>query len=280
MTNPRSCSSCREALTPDTAPPSVVRKGGYCRACSSAYMRLYYDARRETRKRPCQRCGRMAHGGMCATCGEVADLQRRSKRCKTCDAMFTAATPVIRHCSQECRRKQMPAKYVAKVCSWCFVTFTTTTNRVERICCSRECQKTLKTHYERWRQRDRCAIPQCIQCGAMGGFDPVRRDKCDDCFDLISVVRRGQSEARRRDAVRTGDRITLSALMSRDDRRCHLCGGTTYWSKGPLHDKYPTIDHLVPISQGGTHTWDNVALAHRGCNLRRGVHGEVQLRLT
>jgi 5-methylcytosine-specific restriction endonuclease McrA len=30
---------------------------------------------------------------------------------------------------------------------------------------------------------------------------------------------------------------------------------------------------------GGTHTWDNVALAHRSCNLKRGAGGVAQLRL-
>lgn len=29
---------------------------------------------------------------------------------------------------------------------------------------------------------------------------------------------------------------------------------------------YPSIDHLMPMSKGGTHTWDNVKLAHHGCN--------------
>lgn len=27
-----------------------------------------------------------------------------------------------------------------------------------------------------------------------------------------------------------------------------------------------TADHLVPLSKGGTHTTDNIAPAHRGCN--------------
>ena len=40
-----------------------------------------------------------------------------------------------------------------------------------------------------------------------------------------------------------------------------------------------TVDHLVPIAAGGLHTWDNVALAHRRCNLKRGAAGIVQLRL-
>ena len=31
-------------------------------------------------------------------------------------------------------------------------------------------------------------------------------------------------------------------------------------------NNYPSIDHVIPVSKGGTHTWDNVKLAHRHCN--------------
>ena len=31
-------------------------------------------------------------------------------------------------------------------------------------------------------------------------------------------------------------------------------------------DNYPSIDHIIPISKGGTHQWNNVQLAHRKCN--------------
>ena len=31
-------------------------------------------------------------------------------------------------------------------------------------------------------------------------------------------------------------------------------------------NKYPSVDHMIPIAKGGTHTWDNVQLAHRYCN--------------
>ena len=33
-----------------------------------------------------------------------------------------------------------------------------------------------------------------------------------------------------------------------------------------LYAKYPTVDHIVPLSKGGTHTWNNVQLAHMACN--------------
>jgi 5-methylcytosine-specific restriction endonuclease McrA len=31
-----------------------------------------------------------------------------------------------------------------------------------------------------------------------------------------------------------------------------------------------TLDHIIPLSKGGTHTWDNVRPAHRRCNELKG----------
>lgn len=40
-----------------------------------------------------------------------------------------------------------------------------------------------------------------------------------------------------------------------------------------------TVDHLIPLSAGGTDDLGNVALAHRQCNTRRSNTGAAQLRL-
>ena len=55
-------------------------------------------------------------------------------------------------------------------------------------------------------------------------------------------------------------RIGLSrrAVFARDGHRCQYCGGAA-----------ENIDHVVPRSRGGTHTWDNVVAACRPCNNRK-----------
>jgi hypothetical protein len=35
-----------------------------------------------------------------------------------------------------------------------------------------------------------------------------------------------------------------------------------------------TLDHIIPISQGGTHTPDNVKTAHWICNVKRNVENQ------
>ena len=40
--------------------------------------------------------------------------------------------------------------------------------------------------------------------------------------------------------------------------------------KGEYLPMLATIEHIVPVSKGGTHTWDNVTLACWRCNIARG----------
>jgi len=55
-------------------------------------------------------------------------------------------------------------------------------------------------------------------------------------------------------------RVPLSrrAVFARDGHRCQYC-----------HRPAENIDHVVPRSRGGTHTWDNVVASCRSCNSRK-----------
>jgi 5-methylcytosine-specific restriction endonuclease McrA len=68
------------------------------------------------------------------------------------------------------------------------------------------------------------------------------------------------------------NRIPLSrrAVFVRDGHRCQYCNRAA-----------ENIDHVVPRSRGGTHTWDNVVAACRSCNARKEdrLPNEVGLRL-
>jgi 5-methylcytosine-specific restriction endonuclease McrA len=45
------------------------------------------------------------------------------------------------------------------------------------------------------------------------------------------------------------------------------------------HPLSASLDHLVPLSAGGVHAPDNVALAHLRCNIMRSNVGAAQLIL-
>ena len=70
--------------------------------------------------------------------------------------------------------------------------------------------------------------------------------------------------------------ITLPKLAKRDRNQCKICGLFVDWNDFVETDKtkicgdmYPSIDHITPISLRGLHSWDNVQLAHRGCNTKK-----------
>jgi 5-methylcytosine-specific restriction endonuclease McrA len=52
--------------------------------------------------------------------------------------------------------------------------------------------------------------------------------------------------------------LSRRGVFLRDGGRCQYCGG-----------RAESIDHVVPRSRGGPHTWENVVAACRRCNTRK-----------
>lgn len=84
---------------------------------------------------------------------------------------------------------------------------------------------------------------------------------------------------RRRERQRIGDcDLSLRELDERDNHTCYLCGRPMDWddfrvdSSGNFiaGDMYPSMDHVIPLADGGTHTDDNLRIAHRLCNALKG----------
>lgn len=60
--------------------------------------------------------------------------------------------------------------------------------------------------------------------------------------------------------------VTLEKLIEKKGLSCSICGLTCFYSGDSNADLYPSIDHIIPLSRGGGHTWENVQVAHRICN--------------
>lgn len=90
----------------------------------------------------------------------------------------------------------------------------------------------------------------------------------------LNLGSRGTGGKWRKRAERYGcsefdETITLKSLIKRDGGICQICGRPTDKddiTNGHIGRMYPTLDHIIPLSKGGTHTWDNVQLAHMSCN--------------
>src|SRR5690606_18760839 len=65
--------------------------------------------------------------------------------------------------------------------------------------------------------------------------------------------------------------LNRRGVFARDGHRCQYCGAAA-----------ESIDHVVPRSKGGPHTWENVVAACRPCNVRKGdrllAHTSMHLR--
>lgn len=70
----------------------------------------------------------------------------------------------------------------------------------------------------------------------------------------------------------TIERVKRADIWRRDGGRCHICGK-------PCDPNNWHLDHLIPLSIGGTHEPKNVAVSHPRCNMVRGNRGAAQLRL-
>lgn len=60
------------------------------------------------------------------------------------------------------------------------------------------------------------------------------------------------------------------ALFARDGWKCQICSEPVDYTADPLTDWYPTLDHIVPRSKGGSDDLSNLRTAHRWCNSVRG----------
>lgn len=68
----------------------------------------------------------------------------------------------------------------------------------------------------------------------------------------------------------TRDQALIAAIRSRDGNNCRYCNVVVDW-KDRRSKVGGTYDHVIPISQGGENTYENVVVACRGCNGKKGA---------
>lgn len=224
--------------------------------------------------------------------------------CKLCGKEFMPkAKDRIHYCSRECNdvdRKNksieaQPVKLAAKlaekivkqnhrykyVCIVCDKEFE---NRIKLkcLCCSRECHRkyahnkfleskeseeyklTLAKMREEYIPKPK-VIKICLECGM--GFESCRARQYY-CSDVCGrkALKRNQRHIRRQRVNRTYEKISLNEVIKRLGLVCGVCDKPiNIQLKSP--DKYSlTIDHIIPLAKGGTHTYNNIQLAHMICN--------------
>lgn len=125
---------------------------------------------------------------------------------------------------------------------------------------------------------ERCLqlVAKCAECEEVFVGGSINMKYCSKVCSKRKYNRLRDLNRRKRLAMngKVDSSITLKRLHERDKGVCHLCEGVTSYNDYKRCDKehfivgesYPSIDHVLPVSKGGTHTWDNVRLAHHRCN--------------
>ena len=241
--------------------------------------------------------------GLCATHYNQKHAPNRHKKklveCAACGAEIMRAPGggrvVGNACSNECKAKiramlrgertELPVDHWARwygatsewprygiaECAWCG-------NRFARrgrnhLCCSRLCSWRRAKGTVRAAVDIAAATRHCERCGQPYCHAIANRRHCSDlCRDLDAndrgaILHHGWI----RSAIR-------AAIYERDGYRCKLCNELVDMAADPQRgDWAPTLDHIIPRSQGGTHDADNLRTAHRWCNSIRGDRDDAEL---
>ena len=250
------------------------------------------------RRRVCDGCHGRTEIRTCPGCGK--DAPKGSRYCsKECRYRANGTMRICQQCGREFHRvmkygRDAP-KYCSQKCQWeaqikrPFATCQTCGKefRVGRECkgmfCSPECQwESMRVSHEsergfaeavKWMESLSRAIVQgertliavgCENCGK--GF-VTTSGRARFCSDRCRKRHKNRLKDERIYWYGEPDKdITLEKVFLRDGGKCRSCGAILSFKGSPQGDLYPSVDHAVPLSKGGTHTWGNVQLMCRGCN--------------
>lgn len=104
-----------------------------------------------------------------------------------------------------------------------------------------------------------------------------RERKREYARERIKVWRKANPEKclamnQRRRALKRGafvEDVDIKVLYERDAGICQLCKNPVDWDlKWDYFNpsNYKTVDHIIPLSEGGEHSYANTQLAHFRCN--------------
>ncbi len=211
------------------------------------------------------------------------------KVCPWCGKVFRARESETVYCSNSC---SVQARYFEKhgrgpvcevpwaECSECGKWFL---QRRGAVVCSEECRlargrRTYRDYAEARKGANKCV---CQECGKVfeAPYGDKRRQFCSvECgkrFNgrISKHVRRGRLRGN------PTERLDPLAVFERDGWICGICGKPVSKRWKSPDPRSASLDHIVPLSRGGSHTWENVQCAHRGCNVMKSDRGPGQLRM-
>ena len=150
-----------------------------------------------------------------------------------------------------------------RTCGHCGGTYVPRILKASAAYCSRACKERARKADLKAARLAAKATRSCVSCGAVIG--PERRADARFCSETCNTVaHRGNKNLHRR---QTG--VTFADLGERDGWTCGICRGPVDRTLAKTDPMGPSIDHITPLSEGGTDDWSNLRLTHRDCNTSR-----------
>lgn len=245
-----SCVRCGESFTPR------IGGGGEQKYCSKQCQKYAVNQRMRERNREANRTD------VPTACGE-------------CGVPIESNKFVVRKfCSDECKRRHHNRKTRRR-------NRTSLRNPEIRNCehCGAEFTANIST--KRYCKHN-CAVAACIKRGTpVNGKHVALCDDCGSPFEAINHNARwcskqcanrhwGRVRARKRGAVPQSP-YSDREVFERDGWTCHVCAKSIDPGVPRTEPLGATVDHLKPISLGGHDIPENVAAAHRACNIDKMV---------
>jgi hypothetical protein len=238
----------------------------------------------------CERTNRMCRG-LCwthymrwYTTGDVgsAELRFQPRTGRSC-AVAGCEDPLRYkgHCNRhgaqlalngEIQSADLDADMSPRACRECGETYTPKTRKRSWFC-SRECKAdatNAKSKAQLRLQKESQPVRTCAHCGqdmpqSMRSDAKFCSDDCNSSAHALvrNLIRRGGS-------VDGGPRWFRAEIAVRDAYECQLCGGSVDMAVKYPDPLFASLDHVVPVSAGGSSSKSNLQLAHLVCNVRRG----------
>lgn len=191
------------------------------------------------------------------------------KSCAGCSKIFfiwpNEAKRGRKYCSRSCTYKR---DY--RECVLCGILFTVAKKNPRQVC-GKKCPA-LRVEYSCIVCSITVSRPRCF------GLGKFCSDRCHKMWlidenisaDPVRGVHRPYYGNKRKYKIRKGDLIDRQDVFDFFDWMCIVCDEPIDKTIEYPDKMSATLEHIIPLSKGGTHTWDNVAPSHLLCNEKKG----------
>ena len=191
--------------------------------------------------------------------------------CKFCSKEFLNKGDIRQFCSRECANKAKEGKHNSPATEFLkgrkVLPFEHTAETRRRISLAKKGKRCGKEHHNwkggtatdkeyhlKWgrKNRDKCRA-----------YEARYRDRNREKVRLKNLV---QCHRRRAAGVLTKRTIQMvyeDNIKQYDTLTCYLC-------LKPIRFGNDSLEHKIPVSRGGTNNYDNLAIAHKRCNSKKG----------